>query len=52
MDLLAGRSPDVDFTGGGKEAACMAAATIREQRVQGILEDVRVVDLLNEPSKK
>ncbi len=51
VDLLAQRSPDVDFTVDQREAASMLAATIREQRLEGILEGLRLAGLLNESSK-
>ncbi|MBR0884186.1 hypothetical protein ABIF65_000645 [Bradyrhizobium japonicum] len=51
MDILAQRSPDVDFTVHQRDAAAMLASTIQEQRLEGILEGLRLVGLLNESSK-
>jgi hypothetical protein len=51
LDVLLQRSPDVRFTVGEKDAVLAIAATIREQRLEGILEGLRLAGLLNEPSK-
>lgn len=51
LDLLVQRSPEVRFTVDEKDAVSMLAATIREQRLEGILEGLRLAGLLNEPSK-
>lgn len=51
VDLLTQRSPDVDFTVDKRDAASMLASTIREQRLEGILEGLRLAGLLNESSK-
>jgi len=51
LDLLVQRSPDVRFTVRQEEAVLMLAAMIREQRIEGILEGLRLAGLLNESSK-
>ena len=51
MDFLSGRSPDVDFTIEQQDAVAMVAAVIREQRLDGILEGLRLAGLLSRPSK-
>ena len=51
LDLLVQRSPEVRFTVKEKDAVSVLAATIREQRLEGILEGLRLAGLLNEPSK-
>lgn len=51
VDLLAQRSPDVDFTVDQRDAVSMLASTMREQRLEGILEGLRLAGLLNESSK-
>jgi hypothetical protein len=51
LDVLVQRSPDVRFTVEEKDAILALAATIREQRLEGILEGLRLAGLLNEPSK-
>jgi hypothetical protein len=51
LDVLVQRSPDVRFTVEQEEAISMIAAVIREQRLEGILEGLRLAGLLNEPSK-
>jgi hypothetical protein len=50
-DLLFERSPDVRFTADENDAIAMLAAMVREQRIEGILEGLRLAGLLNEPSK-
>jgi hypothetical protein len=51
LDLLVQRSPDIRFTVRQEEAVLMLAAMIREQRLEGILEGLRLAGLLNEASK-
>ncbi|MCA1453587.1 hypothetical protein I6F35_10230 [Bradyrhizobium sp. BRP22] len=51
IDILSQRSPDVDFTVHQQDAVSMLAALIREQRLEGILEGLRLAGLLNESSK-
>ena len=51
MEILSGRSPDVDFTIKQPDAVAMVAAVIREQRLDGILEGLRLVGLLSASSK-
>jgi len=51
LDVLVQRSPEVRFTVEQEEAISMIAAVIREQRLEGILEGLRLAGLLNEPSK-
>jgi hypothetical protein len=51
LDVLIQRSPDVRFTVDQEEAILMVAALIREQRLEGVLEGLRLAGLLNEPSK-
>jgi hypothetical protein len=51
LDLLFERPPKARFTIDQKDAVSMLAAMIREQRVEGILEGLRLSGLLNEPSK-
>src|SRR5262249_40351373 len=51
LALLSGRSPAVHFTVHQRDAVAMLAALIREQRLEGILEGLRLAGLLNESSK-
>jgi hypothetical protein len=51
MDILSSRSRDVDFTIEQQVAVAMVAAMIREQRLDGILEGLRLAGLLSRPSK-
>jgi hypothetical protein len=51
LDVLIQRSPDVRFTVRQEEAVLLLAAMIREQRLEGILEGLRLAGILNEPSK-
>jgi hypothetical protein len=51
MDILSQQAPDVDFTVHQREAVLMLAAMFREQRLEGILEGLRLAGLLNEPTK-
>ncbi|UFW46264.1 MULTISPECIES: hypothetical protein [Bradyrhizobium] len=50
-DVLIQRSREVRFTVDQTEAVTLLAATIREQRLEGILEGLRLAGLLSEPSK-
>jgi len=50
-DVLMQRYRDVRFTVDRTEAVTLLAATIREQRLEGILEGFRLAGLLSEPSK-
>jgi hypothetical protein len=43
--------PDVHFTIQQQDAVSMMAAMIREQRLEGILEGLRLAGLLNEAPK-
>ncbi|MCS3764806.1 MULTISPECIES: hypothetical protein [Bradyrhizobium] len=51
MDLLVQRAPDVGFTVHREEAVSLLAAIVREQRLEGVLEGLRLAGLLNEPAK-
>ena len=51
MDILSQRSSDIDFTIDQRDGVSMLAAMIREQRLEGILEGLRLAGLLNESSK-
>lgn len=51
LDILSGRSWDVGFTVEQGDAATMLAAMIREQRLEGILEGLRLAGLLNKSPK-
>jgi hypothetical protein len=51
LDVLVQRSPEVLFTVQQEEAVLMLAAMFREQRLEGILEGLRLAGILNEPSK-
>ena len=51
MDILLQRSSDVDFNVHQRDGVSMLAAMIREQRLEGILEGLRLAGLLNESSK-
>jgi hypothetical protein len=44
--------PEVHFTIQQQDAVSMMAAMIREQRLEGILEGLRLAGLLNEASKR
>ncbi|APO55346.1 hypothetical protein LUI11_37025 [Bradyrhizobium diazoefficiens] len=50
-DVLIQRAREVRFTVDRTEAVTLLAATIREQRLEGILEGLRLAGLLSEPSK-
>ncbi|MHC2618015.1 hypothetical protein ACVIW2_000046 [Bradyrhizobium huanghuaihaiense] len=51
LDALLQRSRDVRFTVGPDEAVALLAATVREQRIDGILEGLRLAGVLNESCK-
>ena len=51
MDILSNRSCDVGFTVEQRDAVSMLAAMIREQRLEGILEGLRLAGLLNKSPK-
>ncbi|WP_354133399.1 hypothetical protein [Bradyrhizobium sp. RT9a] len=51
LDLLFQQAPDVCFTVHREEAVSLVAAIIREQRLEGVLEGLRLTGLLNEPAK-
>ncbi|OAF00420.1 hypothetical protein AYJ54_31660 [Bradyrhizobium centrolobii] len=51
LDVLLERSPGVHFTVRERDAVSMLAAMIREQRLEGILEGLRLAGLLNESPK-
>lgn len=51
LDALLQRSRDVRFTIDRAEAVALLAATLREQRIEGILEGLRLAGVLNEPHK-
>lgn len=51
LDVLVQRSPDVRFTVDREDAVLLLAAMIREQRLEGILDGLRLAGVLNEPSK-
>jgi len=51
MGMLSGRPPGVDFTIEQQDAVAMVAAIIREQRLDGILEGLRLVGLLSTSTK-
>jgi hypothetical protein len=44
--------PDVHFTIPQQDAVSMVAAMIREQRLEGMLEGLRLAGLLNEAPKR
>jgi hypothetical protein len=51
VDILSKRSCDVGFTVEQRDAVSMLAAMIREQRLKGILEGLRLASLLNKSPK-
>jgi hypothetical protein len=51
LDLLFDRPSEARFTIDQKDAVSLLAAMVREQRIEGILEGLRLSGLLNEPSK-
>jgi hypothetical protein len=51
VDILSNRSWEVCFSVEQRDAVSMIAATIREQRLEGILEGLRLAGLLNKSPK-
>lgn len=51
LDALLQRSSDVRFTVDRADAIALLAATLREERIEGILEGLRLAGVLNEPDK-
>lgn len=51
LDLLFERAPEARFAIEQRDAVSMLAAVVREQRIEGILEGLRLAGMLNEPSK-
>ncbi|TYO61976.1 hypothetical protein FXV83_35275 [Bradyrhizobium hipponense] len=51
LDLLVQRAPHVCFTVHREEAVSLLAAIIREHRLEGVLEGLRLAGLLNEAAK-
>jgi hypothetical protein len=51
LESLSGRARDARFTVCEEKAVLMLAAVIREQRLDGILEGLRLAGLLTKPSK-
>ncbi|MHC4042983.1 hypothetical protein [Bradyrhizobium sp. 23AC] len=51
LDALLQRSREVRFTVDQAEAVALLAATLREQRIEGILEGLRLAGVLNESHK-
>lgn len=51
MDILSSRERNVDFTVEQRDAIGMFAAIIREQRLEGILEGLRLAGLLSKSPK-
>jgi len=45
------RPRDARFTVDQDEAVALLAATVREERIEGILEGLRLAGILNEPHK-
>jgi ATP-dependent Clp protease ATP-binding subunit ClpA len=52
LDVMSEKLPDVHFTIAQQDAVSMVAAMIREQRLEGILEGLRLAGLLNEAPKR
>jgi hypothetical protein len=52
FEALSEQLPDVHFTIQQQDAVSMMAAMIREQRLEGILEGLRLAGLLNEAPKR
>ncbi|MBR0988025.1 hypothetical protein [Bradyrhizobium liaoningense] len=50
IEFLSERLPDVRFSVQQREAVVLLAAMIREQRLEGILEGLRLGGLLNQPT--
>lgn len=51
LDVLVQRAPDVRFAVHREEAVSLLAAIVRVQRLEGVLEGLRLAGLLNEPAK-
>jgi hypothetical protein len=52
FEAMSEQLPDVDFTIQRQDAISMTAAMIREQRLEGVLEGLRLAGLLNEAPKR
>ncbi len=52
FEVMSEKLPDVHFTIQRQDAVSMVAAMIREQRLEGILEGLRLAGLLNEAPKR
>jgi hypothetical protein len=52
LEVMSEKLPDVHFTIPRQDAVSMVAAMIREQRLEGILEGLRLAGLLNEAPKR
>ena len=52
FQVLSEQLPDVHYSIQKEDAVSMVAAMIREQRLEGILEGLRLAGLLNEPRKR
>jgi hypothetical protein len=52
FEAVSEQLPDVHFTIAQQDAVSMIAAMIREQRLEGVLEGLRLAGLLNEPPKR
>ena len=52
FEAMSEQLPDVHFTIQQQDAVSMMAAMIREQRLEGILEGLRLAGLLNEAPKR
>ena len=52
FEVMSEQLPDVHFTIQQQDAVSMMAAMIREQRLEGILEGLRLAGLLNEAPKR
>jgi len=52
FEVMSEKLPDVHFTIQQQDAVSMIAAMIREQRLEGILEGLRLAGLLNEAPKR
>lgn len=51
LDLLVERAPDICFIVDREEAVSLLATIIGEQRLERVLEGLRLAGLLNEPAK-
>jgi hypothetical protein len=52
FQVLSEQLPDVHYTIQQEDAVSMVAAMFREQRLEGILDGLRLAGLLNEPRKR